>query len=413
MLWLLASASTFAQTTYIQNATIHIGNGKVIPSGLIGFEKDKIVYVGTGDNIRLNANEAKIIDGSGKHVYPGLIALNTTAGLNEIDAVRATRDYTEVGMFNPHVRSIIAFNTDSKILPTLRHNGIMYVEPVPQGDIITGRSSLMATQGWNWEDAALASDAALHLNWPSLTVWEAPWMPSADEQRKKSEEALKQIKNFFNEAKVYFEGKQAETNLKFEALRPFMLQQKIVFIHADDAKAITTAVLFAAQYGLKAAIVGGAEAHLVIDLLKTNKVAVVLSRTHRLPYRNGDDIDLPYKQPAILMKAGIAVALTSDDGAWQQRNLPFNAGTAAAYGLTEEEALQTITQVPAQLFGVDQLVGTLENGKIATLLLTSGNLLDMKTSNVELAFINGMPVNLENQQQQLYQKYRAKYGLNK
>ena len=396
---------------WIQGIHLHIGNGKVIESGLIGFQNGIINYVGTGAEIRLNRMTSTIIDGSGKHAYPGFIALNTIVGLNEIDAVRATRDFNETGEMNPNVRSMIAFNTDSKILPTLRHNGVSYVQAIPQGGIISGTSSTFSTSGWNWEDAVINKSDGMHIEWPSMRVFEGQFMPPVEEQRKNSAKNITEITEFFEAAKAYCLATNPKINLKFEAMRPLLNGKIPLFIHADEAKGILAALELCKKYALKAVVVGGSESHLITSFLKERNVPVILERTHRLPTNTADAVDLPYKLPAILTKAGIMVAITADNKAWEQRNLCFNAGTAAAYGLSKEEALATITINPAIILGLEKEIGTLEVGKKASLNICKGDILDMKTSIIETAYLDGNEVEINGHQEELNKKYKGKYGL--
>ncbi len=396
---------------WIQGAKLHIGDGTVIESGLIGFQNGIINYIGTGAEIRLNRTTSTIIDGSGKQIYPGFIALNTIVGLNEIDAVRATRDYNETGEMNPNIRSMVAFNTDSKILPTLRHNGVHYVQSIPQGGTISGTSSTFSTSGWNWEDAVVKKSDGMHIDWPSMQVHEAPWMPTAEEQRKRTEKVLVDISDFFEAAKAYCSSKTAKINLKFEAMRPLLDGNIPLFIHVDEAKGIIMSLELCKKFKLKPVIVGGAESYAVVSILKERNVPVILERTHRLPSTQSEAVDLPYKLPSLLTKAGILVAVTADRKAWEQRNLCFNAGTAAAYGLTKEEALQLISLNPAKILGLNAELGTLAVNKKASISVANGDLLDMKTSVIETFYLDGVSVDFNGHQQELNKKYKNKYGL--
>jgi imidazolonepropionase-like amidohydrolase len=401
-------ASPQSQKIIIKNATIHVGNGTVIEKGSIQFEKGKITAIGT---TALDEANAKVIDASGKHVYPGLIAPYSKVGLEEVEAVRATLDYNEVGDINANVRSLIAYNTDSKIIPTLRSNGVLTVLTVPQGGSIPGMSSLMKLEGWNWEDAVYSTDIAMHFDWPSMRIYNAWWAPPADEQRKQSAAALEELKNFFAGARVYLASPQNATkNLKYEAMRDVFTGKRKLIIYASTAKEITSAVLFAEEFGIKPIIAGASDATSIIPFLKDHSISLILEQSHALPNRDDDDVDAPYRRAATLHAAGIPFCM-GIEGSWQQRNLPFMAGTNAAYGMSKEDALKGVTLDAAKIFGVEKTLGSLELNKDATLLISEGDLLDMKSSVVTAAFIQGAEIDLDNKQKELNKRYEEKYQI--
>jgi len=391
----------------IKNATVHVGNGQLLENATVVFDKGIITEVSTS---AVNETGANVIDAKGKHVYPGLIVADSRLGLEELEAVRATLDYAEVGEVNPNIRSVIAYNTDSKIIPTVRSNGVLLALSVPEGGVMPGTSSVMKLDGWNWEDAAYKLDAVTQLNWPSMSIRKAWWAPPAEEQRKQSAENMAMIKKFFDEAKAYHEQPTATVNLKLEAMKPVFNGTKKLFINAHSAKEITSAVLFAKSYNIKPVILGGTEAYMVADFLKENDIAVVANNPHSLPNNEDDDIDMPYKNAKLLHDKGVLYCL-SIGGSWQQRNLPFVAGTTAAYGITKEEALKSITLNTAKILGIDKTTGSIEVGKDANLLISEGDLLDMRTSNVTSAFIQGASIDLNNKQKELYKLYMDKYQL--
>lgn len=396
------------KTTIVQNGTLHIGNGDVIENGVLVMENGKITFVGKTLNVLYK--NAEVIDAKGKHIYPGLIAMNTIMGLNEIDAVRATRDYSETGLFNPNVRSLIAFNTDSKILPTATFNGILFTQAVPIGGIISGSSSLMKTQAWNWEDAAMAVDEGVHINWPNLHQF--PYSnEEASKFNKRTEETIAKIEDFFLAAQQYHLANQPEFNARLHAMKNVLVGKQTLYLHAEDAKGIINGVTFFKSKfpSIKIVLVGATEAYLTINFLKENNIPVVLSSLHALPMKKADDVDQPYKTPAQLVAAGIKVVL-SKEGSWEARNLPFIAGTAAAYGLTKEQALQCITLNAAEVLGVDSLIGSLAIGKDASIVICEGDILDMRSNKLSAAFIGGEAINLENDQVKLAKKYKEKYG---
>ncbi|MBN8783166.1 MAG: amidohydrolase [Sphingobacteriales bacterium SCN 48-20] len=409
-------APEYKGLSFITNATIHVGNGQVINNGTIKINNGKIEQVGT--NIPIPVDDVRVYNAAGKQVYPGMILPDTDLGLKEISSgVRGSNDFRELGDWNTSVRSIVAYNTDSRIINTLKANGILLASVSPQGGLLTGTSSVVQLDAWNWEDAAYQLDGALHLNFPSLLQRRGRFggggMQGQNDPIKEALARVEAVKQFFREAKAYLAEKtHAETNLRFESLRPLFEKKQKLFVHAGIVKEMLVAIDFAKEFGVDVVIVGGSESYQIADLLRENNIAVILSPMHNLPTLEDDDVDQPYKTPAILQKAGVLFAINDDHGESRYRNLPFNAGTAAAYGLTKEEALQSVTLNPAKILGIADRTGTLEVGKDANIVISAGDLLDMRTSLVTDVFIQGRKVSLENKQTQLYERYKKKYGIN-
>ncbi len=404
--------------TFITNATIHVGNGQVINNGTIKINNGKIEQVGT--NLPIPADNVKVFDVKGKQVYPGMILPNTDLGLKEIGSgVRGSNDFSEIGEYNPSVRSIVAYNTDSKIINTLKANGILLANIVPQGGVISGSSTVVQLDAWNWEDAAYKMENGIHLNMPSFIVrfGRRGGFPGAGAQpqtdpTKEALDKIADIKDFFNQAKAYLqESTHKETNLKYEAVKGLFDKKQKLFIHADQVKQMLVAIDFVKEFGFDVVLVGASESFQIADLLKQNNIAVILNQEHALPATEDDDVDQPYKTPAALQKAGVLFALNDDHEESRYRNLAFNAGTAAAYGLTKEQALQAITLNAATILGVADKTGSIEVGKDANIIVSEGDLLDMKSSIITHAFIQGRLVSLDNKQHQLYERYKYKYGL--
>ncbi|MEY3842887.1 MAG: hypothetical protein RIR80_458 [Bacteroidota bacterium] len=393
-------------------ATIHIGNGELIENGTIHIKNGIIVAIDNEPSANATIDPtAIVVNAKGKHIYPGLIAPYSRLGLEEVEAVRATLDYREVGELNPNVRALISYNTDSKLIPTVRSNGVLTAMTVPEGGIVTGSSSLMKLAGWNWEDAVYKADVGIHLNWPSMRIYSASWAPSAEDQKSNTEKSYNELRNLFNQAKAYNEiNPPLVKNLKFAAMQDLFSGKKKLFIAADYSKDIIAAVNFSKEYGITPIIVGARDAHLVLNFLKENNIAIILENAHSLPSREDDDIDLPYKKAAILYSAGIKYCMAIN-GSWQQRNLPFEAGTTAAYGVPREMALRSVSLSAAEILGVAANLGSLTKGKDATLLISTGDLLDMKSSIVERAWIQGTEIKLKNSQNELNEKYLKKYGI--
>ena len=399
------------------NATAHIGDGHVIEGSLIVINKDKIETVSETKGLKLDYRSFDtVIDLSGKHVYPGLINTNNVLGLHDAESVRATVDFQEVGHINPHVRALIAYNTDNLIIPTIKTNGILYTQVTPRGGLISGASSVMALEGWNWEDAVLKADDGIHLNFPKMIVHK--WTEEdglSKTANKKYNDELNYLNKFFADAKAYCtEVSTAEKNLRFEAMRPVLTGSANLYIHCDKAKDILSAIHFSEKHNIKKpVIVGGKESYKVSSDLRKNKIPVMLNRVNDLPDHADDRVDLIYSLPYLLQKDSVlfCLQLEGDMEAMQSRNLPFNAGETVAYGLTKEQALASITSNAATILGVSQSLGTLSEGKLASLVVSEGDILDMRTNNIVLAYIAGKKVDLSNQQTELYLKYKNKYGI--
>ena len=394
----------------ITGAVIHIGNGMIVNDGIITFDRGLITAVGVAGG-GINVVNHALIDVEGRHVYPGFVLPNSTLGLIEVNSVRATSDVLEEGDINASVRSAIAYNTDSEIIPANRFNGILTAQVAPQGGLISGSSTVFKLDGWNWEDAMLAKDVGLHLHWPSYVQRqrnsETGLFETVDNENYEGQTQL--LHSLFQDAQAY-SGQLLNLNLL--AMQPLFNGVTKLFIHADEAKQIISAIRFARSYGIQdIVLVGGADALSVKDFLLAQNVPVIYERIHELPQREWQDVDMPFKTPFLLHDAGIKVGIgggaTSID---RQRNLPFFAGTAAAYGLNRETALAMITSVNAEILGVADRVGTLEVGKDATLFISEGDALDMRTSQVLGAYIQGRDIDLYGTQQQLYERFRVKYA---
>lgn len=398
-------------------AMVHIGNGQTIELGAVGIKDGKITFVQDANQYRVNPSGwDTVINLAGKHLYPGFIAPNATLGLIEVSAVRATNDLGDVGIYNPHIRSIIGYNTDSKIPPTVRTNGVLTAEITPRKGVISGTSSVVELDGWNWEDAALKMDMGIHLNFPRLLKRNFEHGAGGKiEVDKDYSKKINELAKFFAEAKAYSHTeKPEEKNLRFEAMKGLFNGSKILFVHAEYVKDIMAAVNFAKAQGVtKTVLVGGADAPKVAEFLKSNNIAVIVGRVHDLPENTDEDIDQHYKLPAQLQQAGILFCLNNQGDMEQAntRNLPFQAGTAATYGLTKEQAVASISGNAAKILGVDNRIGTIEVGKDATIFISSGDALDMRTNNIEQAYIRGKKLDLVNHQEKLYNIYKEKYNI--
>ncbi|MBL7694975.1 MAG: amidohydrolase family protein [Ferruginibacter sp.] len=412
----ISPAPAQKETIALTNATIHVGNGQVIQNGTVVFKNGKITEVGAN----ASTAGAKVIDCKGKHIYPGLILSATQIGLVEVPSVRATADGSEIGEMNPSIRSLVAYNTDSKVINTLRYNGILLGNIVPDGGLISGSSSVVQFDAWNWEDAAYRSDGAIHFRMPSLLQRRGGRGGFGNfgggqqnvDPVKRGLEQIENVKVFFREAKAYMaEANHASANLKFEAVRGLFEKKQKLFIHCNIVKEMLLAIDFAREFGFDVVLVGAADSWQIADLLRQNNIAVVLNQLHNLPVMIDDDIDQPFKTPSMLQKAGVLFSITDDDENTRSRNLAFNAGTAAAYGLTKEEALSAITLNAARILGIADRTGSIEAGKDANIVVSEGDLLDMRTNIIDHAYIQGRDVDLHNKQTQLAEKYENKYGI--
>jgi hypothetical protein len=397
------------------NGYLHKGNGEVIESAHIGIRNGKISELKNSLASTYKKEEwDTIVDLMGQHVYPGFIAPNNTLGLTEIDAVRSTRDFSEVGTYNPHVRAQIAYNVESKVISTVRTNGVLITQAAPRSGDITGSSSIMFLDGWNWEDATLLKDDGIHVNWPSSLQGGGWWAEPAPKTRnEKYDEQKKTLFDFFTLAKAYADaGKNIEKDIRLEAMTECFNGTKRVYLRANDIQELLDVIDFAKHFGLKyPVIIGGYDSHLIGRRLKDSGIPVMLGRTHSLPEHEDDPIDLPYRLPAILKELGIKFCLQNEGGmeAMNARNLPFQAGTAMAYGLTEEDAIRSLTLDAAEIMGFSKEYGSIEVGKSATLFVSEGNALDMRTNKVKLALIRGKVMPLNNFQHDLYLRYSEKY----
>lgn len=406
------------QAIAITGATVHIGNGQVLNNATVVMVDGKITAVGNNVTIPVGA---ETINAQGKHVYPGLILSSSNLGLVEIGSVRASSDVREIGDMNPDIRSISAYNVDSKVINTLRSNGVLLANVVPEGGLLSGTSSVVQLDAWTNKEAAYKTDQGVHLNMPSLMALPGRRFggfggPNAQQPPvdpvKEGLDRIEKLKTFFQQAKAYnAETSHDQTNLKFEAVKGLFDKSEKLYVHANTVKQMLVALDFVKEFGFDMVIVGGSDSWQIADLLKQNNVSVILNQMHSLPTAEDDDVDQPYKTPAMLQKAGVTFAINDEDEQNRGRNLMFNAGTAATYGLTKEQALQAITLNAAKCLGIDKQTGSIEVGKDANIIISDGDILDMRTSLVTDAFIQGRKIDLNDKQKQLNDRYLKRYNL--
>ena len=393
----------------IVGATLHLGNGSVVENGTLVF-KDGIIDA-VGQNV---TPQGTIIDASGKHVYPGLIAPSRSLGLVEIDAVRQSDDEDEIGGLIPHVRSLIAYNAESKLIESMRPNGVLLGQTTPQGGTISGTSSIVQFDAWNWEDAAVKVDDGIHLHWPSAFRRGRWWMgePAGMQPNKDYNREIQEVLDFMANAEAYGKGSQNPVNQAFSAMQGVFDGSKRVYVYADGQREIVDAISSLKEAAVpKIILVGGYQAYLLTDFLKEHDIPVLVNGPHSLPSRDDDDYDLPYKLPRLLTEAGLLVGIQNLDMAnFQSRNMAFYAGQVAGTGLDREKALQLVSSNTAKILGIDDKYGTLESGKSATLFVSEGDALDMRTNNLSHAFIDGREISLETHQTELWKRYSGKYA---
>ena len=401
--------------TAITHATVHIGNGTVLNDATVLFENGKITNLGVGLAAPAGAT---VVDASGKQVYPGLILPSTNLGLVEVGAgVRGTNDYREIGENNANIRALVSYNTDSKIINNLRANGVLLAHVAPSGELIEGQSSVVQLDAWNFEDAAYKADNGQYISLPSFILRARGGRggmarPTEDNPLKGAMDRVEKIKTFFTEAKAYLaEKNHVANNLRFEAVRGLYSGKQKLFVRANEVKQMLVAIDLGKTFGFKVVIVGGSEAFQIANILADNNIPVIISNQHALPSTEDDDVDQPYKLPAQLSKAGVLFALNDENDKAKHMNISFNAGTAAAYGLSREEALTALTLNTAKILGIDDKTGSIEIGKDANIIISNGDILDMRGNAVTNAFIQGRAISLDNKQKQLNERYKAKYKI--
>ncbi len=403
---------------FLKNGTVHVGNGTVIENATVRINNGKIEEVGS--SVAIPSGDAQVFDVSGKHIYPGLILPASTLGLQEITGVRSMQDYAELGDFNPSVRSIVAYNADSKITNTLRSNGILLAHTAPFGSLIGGQSSVVQLDAWHYEDAAYRTDMGMQFYMPSLLSRQGGRFgallalfgpPQASDPNKEALDKIEQVKQFFREAKTYLQTEQKTPNLKMEAARKLFAKKQKLFIHCNQVKQMLLAIDFVKEFGFDVVLVGASDSWQIADLLKQNNISVIISQMHNLPTLDDDDVDQTFKAPAALQKAGVLFCINDDDPQNRGRNMPFNAGTAVAFGLDKEAGVSAITLNAAKVLGIDDVTGSIEKGKDANIIVSEGDILDMKSSVVLHAFIQGRKLELNDKHKQLFERYKSKYAL--
>lgn len=389
-----------SQPIALVGGTIYTVSDGVIENGTIVFEDGVITAIGTNVQIPMSAER---VDVSGKEIYPGMIDTYTRMGIYEIGAVGMTVDINETGDFNPNVMPEIAFNPESRHIGTARTNGVLTAVTTPGGGIISGQSSAMMLDGWSWADMILDSGTGMMVNWPS-----------ADDDDYGDE--LLELHDFVAGAKAYHKAKEAfmngngprvENDSRLEAMDGIISGDQPVVVEADEMREIQDAIAWADGQDFRIIIMGGRDSHYIADFLVEKDVPVIITSVLDAPDRDWEAYDDVYSLPSKLHDAGVEFAIAGGSSAPYTFRLRHEAGTAAAYGLPLDEALKAVTLAPAQILGIDHRVGSLEVGKDATLLITTGNPLEYSTQ-FDQSYIEGRKIDMTDAHRQLYQKYRLK-----
>ncbi len=403
-----------SQTVALKNVTVYPVVGEVVENAVLVFENGKITAIGS--DVAVPAG-CRVIDGAGRRVYPSFIESWSYLGLREVGSVKATQDYEESGDINPNLLAQRAVNPDSELIPVARVNGIGLAISRPRG-LVGGQAALMRLDGWTYEDMTLAAQTAMIMSWPSSRAAFFSFLPQKrrDELKKERLKKLSDLETFFQQARHYQKAVAAAKDGKATAPRPnprlaamgaVLDGSQPVWIEADRSDEIHEAIDFAQRYGLKMVLVGGHQADQALEQLKRYQIPVILVRTQDLPVRRDEAYDHVYRLPAILHEAGVPFAIAIGSTMGNDRNLPYQAAAAAAYGLDPAAALAAITLAPAQIIGVADRVGSLEVGKDATLFLCDGDPLEI-TTQISAMFIEGAEVDLNNKQKMLYDKYKTR-----
>src|ERR1700683_184926 len=418
-LWSQRAANLYA----IKNAKIYTLAGPPIERGVVVIRDGKIAAVGTDIAV---PEGAQVIDAAGLEVYPGMFDPVTQIGLNEVGEVSATVDTNELGDFNPELIAATAVNPASAHIPVTRASGITEVISAPgvggfdsqSSGIIAGQASAFNLAGWTMEEMQINPSVAMVLNWPSiqtssfdfstLSMKEKPY----EDAKKEYDKAGNQLCDWLTRARHYAQAEEKGSpdlfvrDLKLEALVPVVEGKLPVLVVADQARDIRNAIDFCTKQNLKMILASGAKSWKVKDLLKEKKIPVILGPTERLPERDDVPYDKPMTQPAELNAAGIPFAFSSFGTSFSRR-LPQYAGTAVGYGLPHDEALKAVMSNAAQIFGLADQVGTLEPGKLANIIVTSGDPLEIQTQ-VRYLFIKGQLTSTDNRHRDLYEEYRKR-----
>ena len=412
-----AVLSAQASSLLLKDGWIFTASGPVLTNASVLIRDGRIEKVGAG----LTDKADTVVELGGQRVFPGLIAPTTVLGLLEIDALRATRDTTEVGEYSADVSAWIAVNPDSELIPVARANGYTHAHVVPSGGTVSGFSGLIQLDGWTIEDLTVEKAVALHLRWPGFGLDTTPRPPGKDsgpsleDQVRDRDRKLREIDSFFTEAAAYSEAKKVakdgfKTVPAWEAMLPVVRKERPLWIHVNETRGIRSAAEWSVRRGFKAIIAGGRDAWREAAYLAEHRIPVAYEHVFTQPVRDTDPYDVHYSAPAVLAKAGVLLAFsegTEQFGASSIRNIPYSAAQARAFGLPYEDAVRGLTLNAAKMLGVSDRLGSIEPGKEATLFIADGDVLDLKAQ-VKRMWIRGREVDLSSRHTRLYEKYRKR-----
>lgn len=411
-----AAHSSFA-ATLIEHADVYPVSRAVLLDTAVLIDEGKIKAIGA--DALAQAGSATRVDATGLRLYPGLISANSSLGLIEIAAVRATVDTAEVGAINPNARAQIAVHADSDLLPVARAGGVLTALSVPRGELIAGQSALINLSGWNYEEMTVKPSVAMHLYWPSTRLPDWLPKPAIEQAMKAALDNLALLDATFNEAIAYRAkadlpaAKRGQQDLRLQALQPVLKGELPLFIHVNELAQIRGALAFAAKYKLKLTLVGALDAWRVANELKAANVPVILGSPFNLPLRRSESYDVIYSAAAKLNAAGVKIAIAGDGGGMDaslEKNIAYLAAQAAAFGLPPEQALRSITLSAAEILGVSDRLGSIDVGKDANLILVRGDVLEI-TSPIKRIFIAGIDTPMTSRHTELCQRYQGRYGV--
>lgn len=392
----------------ITNATIETVTNGTIQNGTLVIQNGKIRAIGTDVQIPAGATT---IDATNKSIYPGMIDGGTTLGMSEVGSISLTQDYNEIGDVKPHMQALTAVNPNAVAIPVTRTNGITTVLVKPSGGVISGTASLINLVGYA-PDQMFAGAKAMIVNYPA-SGRRGRFDRRSDEDRKKAEEKnLKKLNEIFEQARLYAKIDSAaqnnpsakpEYNPEMQAMLPVVRGEMVVLIEVNREKDILAAIKWIEKQNINAVLTGVVEGWRVAEEIAKSGLPVITGPMQRTPTRSSDKYDRPYANAGAMHKAGVKVAIRTND-AENVRNLPFEAGFAAAYGMGKEAALKAVTIVPAEIFGVADQMGSLEVGKIANLFICTGDPFETKTKVTEV-FIDGWQMSMDSRHIQLYNEF--------
>ncbi len=377
--------------------TLHTVSGGVIENGTLVFQNGRITALGADVEIPAGAER---VDITGQHVYPGLIDGWSQMGLFEIGGFDVTIDLDELGPVNPNARAHVAFHPESRHIGTTRSNGVLVTVSSPGGGVISGLSAAMMLDGWTWETMTLKPHTGLVVQWPNPT------------NQAQYESNLEILRESFAAARSYRDARGSAGSAaaavpfdsRWEAMIPVLEGEIPVVVNASRIRQLRDAVAWAEEEGVRLVLLGGGDADLMAEELARREIPVLLTSVLSTPARDWEPVDHTFHLPARLHEAGVPFAIVGGSSAPYANRLPFEAGVAVAHGLPEAEAVRALTLNPARILGIDHRVGSLEVGKDATLLITTGNPLEYATT-IERAFIEGRDLDLMDAHRQFYERY--------